>query len=183
MFDQQAEQRLRDDLVAIVEQGRQLLEEIDRECYRAATPNLELASMGDHYRHLLDYIAAFLRGVQAGRIDYDDRRRDQQIATDPCAAVEETMRVRGELLSLEFSRLPSDLQVLQRTREDGVKRPLIRSNVQREITFLISHSMHHYAIIAIAARLQGLRPPSKLGVMPSTLRHRRAESLYAEAAE
>jgi hypothetical protein len=42
----------------------------------------------------------------------------------------------------------------------------------RELEFLLSHTVHHYAIVAILCRLQGIAVDDGFGVAPSTLRHR-----------
>jgi hypothetical protein len=46
-----------------------------------------------------------------------------------------------------------------------------RSSIARELQSLLSHTVHHYALIAIALRLQGIEPSAEFGVAPSTLEH------------
>src|SRR5262245_51244700 len=45
------------------------------------------------------------------------------------------------------------------------------SSLKRELQFLLSHTTHHYALIALALRSRGFEPGSEFGVAPSTLRH------------
>jgi uncharacterized damage-inducible protein DinB len=45
--------------------------------------------------------------------------------------------------------------------------------VGRELQFLASHTLHHYALIAALLRLQGVEPGEEFGVAPGTLEHRR----------
>jgi uncharacterized damage-inducible protein DinB len=47
-----------------------------------------------------------------------------------------------------------------------------RSTVARELQFLLSHTVHHYALVAIRLRLAGREPAAGFGVSPSTLRFR-----------
>ena len=42
----------------------------------------------------------------------------------------------------------------------------------RELLFLISHTVHHFALIAFMLRSFGIEPGDKFGVAPSTLRYR-----------
>ena len=46
-----------------------------------------------------------------------------------------------------------------------------RSTVERELQVLLSHTVHHYALIAVALRLHGLEVDPEFGVAPSTLRY------------
>ncbi len=46
-----------------------------------------------------------------------------------------------------------------------------RSSLGRELQFLVSHTVHHYALIAIASRMQGIWPKESFGVAPSTLKY------------
>ena len=48
-----------------------------------------------------------------------------------------------------------------------------QSSVKRELQFLLSHTIHHYSLVAVALRTQGFEPGAAFGVAPSTLRHRR----------
>jgi hypothetical protein len=41
----------------------------------------------------------------------------------------------------------------------------------RELQFLLSHTVHHYALMALILRLQGFNPAAEFGVAPSTLQH------------
>jgi hypothetical protein len=46
-----------------------------------------------------------------------------------------------------------------------------QSTVGRELQYLLSHTIHHYAIIGSILRAQGREPGPDFGVAPSTLRH------------
>jgi hypothetical protein len=56
---------------------------------------------------------------------------------------------------------------------------LCASTVARELQFLLSHTVHHYALIALILRLQGFEPGEEFGVAPSTLAHWRREVVCA----
>ena len=53
--------------------------------------------------------------------------------------------------------------------------------------FLLSHTVHHYALIGAILRLSGVEPPAGFGLAPSTLRHqqqlREERTLQGAAAE
>ena len=62
---------------------------------------------------------------------------------------------------------------MQTGEEDGVPdwRP---SSVGRELQFLVSHTVHHYALIRLLLEDHGIYAGEEFGVAPSTLAHQRA---------
>ena len=51
-----------------------------------------------------------------------------------------------------------------------------RSTVRRELQFLLSHTIHHFALIGLLLHQQGIDPGPDFGVAPSTLRHWREQA-------
>jgi hypothetical protein len=159
--------------VHVLEQGLALIERIDDRLY-TATGGLPVHSgVGGHLRHCLDFYQSFLAGVASGRIDYNRRARDPLIESDRAFAATRLRIVISELLSL---RLPDgETAVLVSLEEgggdsSGLPRWCI-STVSRELQFLLSHTVHHYALAALLLRLQGSEPGGGFGVAPSTLSH------------
>jgi hypothetical protein len=62
------------------------------------------------------------------------------------------------------------------------ERVLSASTALRELQFLVSHTVHHYAVIALILRARGLEPGPDFGVAPSTLKYEQETSLQARAA-
>ena len=56
----------------------------------------------------------------------------------------------------------------------------MESSVSRELQVLSSHTIHHFALIAITLRMHGVELDSDFGMAPSTLRY--LASKTAEAA-
>jgi hypothetical protein len=57
------------------------------------------------------------------------------------------------------------------------------SSAGRELQFLISHTVHHYAVVAILLRLQGCDAAAEnpdFGVAPSTLAHRKETGSFID---
>ena len=46
-----------------------------------------------------------------------------------------------------------------------------QSSINRELQYLVAHTVHHYALIGFILRLQGIVPPEDFGIAPSTLQH------------
>jgi len=50
--------------------------------------------------------------------------------------------------------------------------PLLYNRRHLGVTmFLLSHTVHHYALISVALKLQGIDPGEEFGIAPSTLRY------------
>lgn len=156
-------------LCALLEQGADLAAGLERECFACPTALAPNGSVGAHLRHVADAVAAFLRDLPGGAIDYDRRERDERIEREPARA-----RARLLALSAEVRRLePRDpaLTLAVRAETCLVGAAWQRSTLARELVSLLSHTVHHYALIAVLLRAQGLEPPQDLGVAPSTLAH------------
>ena len=165
-------QTLIDDNVHLLEQGLTLLTSMDEALYGKAEPSVSLSGPGSHFRHLLDFYDRFLEGVEAERIDYDRRQRDPALETDPSAAGARLTSVIAALRALSGRPLTPALLVKADAEERSHEEtPWAGSTVERELQVLLSHTVHHYALIAVSLRLNGIDPGSEFGVAPSTLRY------------
>ncbi|MEP0552783.1 MAG: hypothetical protein ABJE29_00430, partial [Balneola sp.] len=45
------------------------------------------------------------------------------------------------------------------------------SSIRRELQFLVSHTVHHYALIGLILKTMDVEVPEDFGVAPSTLKH------------
>jgi len=43
----------------------------------------------------------------------------------------------------------------------------------------LSHTIQHYALVAVMARLQGCGPEASFGIAPSTLKYQQAQAVCA----
>jgi uncharacterized damage-inducible protein DinB len=149
----------------VLRQGLVLLDRLDDEQFCNGVPALKLAGPGSHFRHVIDFYRRLFEGLaetDAPRtIDYDRRERDPRIETERsvCRAAIDALRAR--LATLE--RIDGPVSV----RCDQL--PSAHSTIGRELQGLVSHTVHHYALIAIAARAHGVDPGDEFGVAPSTL--------------
>jgi hypothetical protein len=57
----------------------------------------------------------------------------------------------------------------------------MESSISRELQVLSSHTIHHFALIAITLRMHGVEMDPDFGMAPSTLRYLASKST-AEAA-
>jgi hypothetical protein len=161
-----------EDNVALIDQGVRLLETFPEDVFTARSPATLGASIGGHLRHNLDHYACFVRGLTEGRIDYDDRERAPEIETKPAAAIAALRRAAEALRAVPGEALDRAVEVRMDTGESE-ERPWTRSTVRRELQFLLSHTVHHYALIAMICHRHERAVEEDFGVAPSTIKFRR----------
>ena len=155
--------------VACLGQGMDFLQGIPADLYSRKCPELFDSSIGGHLRHNLDHYLAFVSGQPSGAIDYDDRQRSEAIETDPAAAIEVMRQVAARMEDL---RDTSPDQRLRIRMDDGGDSTWSQTTLRRELQFLLSHTIHHYAlVVSIASRFGCTGYPEGFGIAPSTIHH------------
>lgn len=156
--------------IAFLQEGASLIRRLDREMFNGASEFLPGGTIGSHFRHCLDFYVSFLRGLESGEVDYDRRDRTPEWEAIPERILEALGRVIHDLERLAQGDPNLPLQV----RGDGPPEEdpgWARSSIGRELQYLLSHTIHHYAIIGSILRSLGFEPGIDFGVAPSTLRH------------
>ena len=169
-----------DENVGLIDQAVELITSIDPALYANNDHALFESGVGRHLRHILDFYERFLDGRRSF-VDYNARRRDERVESDPTYAAARARAVAERLREIEAdatapapggaARLEVSCEVFD---EDGGGLRAA-SSVERELSALASHTVHHYAIIALLLRAQDESVPSDFGVAPSTLRHRASD--------
>ncbi len=172
--------------LAFLAQGAQILERLDDSQYLilpapfAQREGGSRGGIGGHVRHILDHYDSLLDGLAQARVDYSRRGRDRTVELERAKALAKLgqikLRMRGLdvasdrplAVALDSAPSPTELQVRW-----------MPSSLARELQFLASHTVHHYAIIAILLRLLGIDPGRDFGVAPSTLEFERGNSACA----
>ncbi len=155
----------------VIHQVVVLLPRLGRERYLERLAVCYHASVGAHLRHIIEHYQAFLDGLADARIDYEHRARDRAIEADPKVALAALAEVAQRLGALRMTGPDRTLAIASETAP-GSAAP---SSLLRELEFLLSHTVHHYALIATLARLQGVEPEPTFGVAPSTLKFQQQE--------
>lgn len=158
--------------IALLGQGEELLEVLSIEGYTRRVGVAFNGSIGGHYRHCLDHFASLLSGCGTGTVDYDHRARDPRLEKNPELARRETEALRKALAGMNPERLAERVSVRCEVSYEHGDSPLTRSTLGRELVYAIAHGIHHFALIAVMARLQGVELPADFGVAPSTVAHR-----------
>jgi uncharacterized damage-inducible protein DinB len=123
--------------------------------------------VGPHLRHCVDHFRLLLDGWRSGVVDYDARARDVRLERDPQAVRDALASISGSLAGLRSQDLPHELTVVQSAAPG---RPPVSSpsRLERELVFVSGHTIHHIAIMLLAARAAGVEIPPQLAVAYST---------------
>ncbi len=155
-----------------LEQGLDLLATLDDEDYARTFPPAFECGIGTHIRHIADHYGCFLSGLATGRIDYDQRQRNARIEAQRHAGAEALRSTIARLHGIGVGSAPVGLVVhMECGGEEAAEKVWGETSLTRELQFLLSHTVHHYALVAVILRLEGRNPPDGFGVSPSTLRN------------
>jgi uncharacterized damage-inducible protein DinB len=124
-------------------------------------------SIGAHVRHCLDHVCAFERGIAIGEVCYDHRERQTVVEHDVQLAVSRLQRAMTRIGSLDDRLLDRTLTLRARVSDEGIE-VRVATSVGRELAFVISHTIHHSALIAVLLEQSELDVPSRLGMAPTT---------------
>jgi hypothetical protein len=153
-------------------QGLRLLERLDDRTYATTPEGFAPHRAGAHLRHILEFYQCFLEGQGSSHIDYDARRRDAAIERSreaASAAIRSIIRALRTEMELRQERI---IWVrMEDAKSAGIREAFMESSISRELQVLSSHTIHHFALIAMTLRAHGIQMDPDFGMAPSTLRH------------
>lgn len=156
--------------IHLLDQAGRLLTAIADSDYAAPDGTLYGSSVGQHVRHCLDHYSSFLGGLPESAIDYDHRVRAQDLECSTDCALEKISGIRSQLLGL--AHLDNGNSVKVKMDCGGGDDSWHLSTLGREFQFLVSHTVHHFAMIKGMCSQRGIEMEENFGIAPSTIRHR-----------
>jgi hypothetical protein len=154
----------------VLRQAVEVLSRMDDDTYAHGGAASGVSPVGVHFRHVFDHYRAFLTGLATDEIDYDARLRQVPLETDRAQAIATALGFATDLgrLPVELADRPVRVTLRSVARNDGAP-DWSRSSLKRELQFLVSHSVHHYALIKELLRRSGFDAGDEFGVAPSTI--------------
>ncbi|RNC85365.1 MAG: DinB family protein [Balneola sp.] len=172
-----------DSNIFFLNQGIELLSDVSDDQYSANDGKYNKSGIGRHFRHIIEHYISLIE-EKDGLVDYDARERNLSLELDRSYMIESIGRVIESLRSLSEKAVVLDKTISVRSNEgigeEGA--PLSSSTIRRELQFLISHTVHHYALIGLILKTMGFNPSPEFGVAPSTLKHERSKEIEAAAS-
>ncbi|HTL30344.1 MAG TPA: DinB family protein [Tepidisphaeraceae bacterium] len=160
-------------LVTLLRQQASVVERLTDQQYAMRPVGPVDGSIGGHIRHCLDHVKALVTAADTGLLAYDHRKRDTQIESCRLLALGQIRELERALYELPPDAMDReiDLTTLLSPDDDPV---VVRSSVGRELAYVLSHTVHHNALIsAMVKTLEGWIP-QHFGYAPSTIAHARA---------
>jgi hypothetical protein len=126
---------------------------------------LSNATIGQHTRHIIELYQCLIEGYPAGKINYDDRKRNQLYENDIPATLEVIREIQENL-----EQPDKQVNIFCGTDDNSV---CIESNYYREVLYNLEHCIHHQALIKVALlSIKNINIADGFGVAPSTLQYR-----------
>jgi len=155
----------------VLSQGLNLLSALSPDTYSQVAPAPYNASLGQHYRHMLEHFQCLLRGQLAREINYDARERERALETDLSRAVNTTLEILKVLSSQNSDGLERSCLLINSLGYTDQKVSILNSTLAREYAYCIGHAIHHYAIIRFLCHHFGVKVQDDFGIAPSTLKN------------
>lgn len=129
------------------------------------------ATIGQHYRHILELYQSLLIGLSRDEINYDSRVRDIALETDVKNALELLSKIKFGINNISNNRVLT-LKGNYACEKDGEIN--IITSIYRELAYNLEHSIHHQALIKVGLMELGCENyiDDNFGVAPSTIRFR-----------
>ena len=145
-----------------------VLQSLEADAYSGKCTLLNEASIGMHFRHILELLQCLKNAERS--LCYDQRKRDSRLESSLHTALDESLTIQKWLLSdtLDFNKSISLKWISSETELE------METNLQRELAYNLEHIVHHMALMRVG--LKELNPsiqiPKNFGVADSTQRFR-----------
>jgi hypothetical protein len=156
---------------AVIDQALSLLKEISISEYQKVLAPHFSGSVGAHIRHIIDHFLALKNGQGDGHIDYNIRHRHNNVEQFPEAALATLHDIKTWILSLDAEACAQVISVTTEIDIQHDKSATCASTLERELVFVSSHAIHHYALIRIICSMQDKTLPDMFGYAPATITH------------
>lgn len=155
---------------SILQQLKELLQNLSDEQYSSTLDVFSGASIGQHTRHILEFYETLC--LSASEVCYDNRKRDHRLEQDvafTCAFIDQ---LRIMLPELDENRLVKHKAAFGKGKQ--VQLNTVESSMGRELIYAVEHAVHHMAIIKIGiiTNWPSVKIAKNFGVADSTVRYK-----------
>jgi hypothetical protein len=118
------------------------------------------------------YAASVCDAPSKALLSYDHRERGTNVETDMDAALRTLRRLSSALSAMRSHE--DEAVTMMSTLGAGGEPIAVRTTLGRELIFVVSHTIHHQALIGLLLSAAGCGVPQGFGLAPSTPRLARA---------
>lgn len=149
-----------------------VLEQLSDEEYNTSIEALSRATIGQHFRHVIECYQELEKGYHRGFVNYEQRKRDHHLETNRRFALRQ-MALIGDML--EKPERP--LVLITAMGEDVCVD--VPTTYYRELIHNLDHTVHHMALMRIGlSAISAMQLPAAFGVAYATIKLR-ANSSYS----
>jgi len=160
----------------ITGQMSDLLQRLPLAVYTCPVPLFHGSTVGQHFRHVLEFYTCLIEGSATAQVDYSSRKRNDALSENPATALVALEYITAAIRHLDAQQLLHVQSEFGETAGDG---PAYLSSLGRELQYAFDHAVHHLAIIRMGMEAYFPEVPvsADLGIAPSTIKHRQASGL------
>lgn len=135
-------------------------------------PNF-ISAAGAHIRHIIDHYQAIIASEETQLINYDTRSRGTSIETNPAIANAKIKEIIPWLKQLTPVQLQQKVSLSTEVSISTKEIHIVQTTLARELIFVASHAVHHYAMISQIMHAQAKHnkkslPSQYFGLAPAT---------------
>ncbi|QUJ69513.1 DinB family protein (plasmid) [Photobacterium sp. GJ3] len=158
-----------------IDQAITLIKQLNPQQYQHIAKPYVQSSIGAHLRHIIDqYFALMTCSPDHAVIDYDIRRRGARVEHCRETCLNELAQIRHWLLTLPDIQLDNTVTIRSENSVMSQQVVQMTSTLRRELLFVASHTVHHFAVVRVAAEMCQVRTADIFSYAPATASYLRS---------
>ncbi len=151
---------------------KKLLENLNPTSFTRKNSSLFGSTIGEHFRHIIEFYICCFEQKDSGVINYDLRQRDPSLENNIALGILEINKI-SELIKQAENNKNVNL-IFDNCLNESVNKNGSQTSFYRELSYCMDHCIHHQSLIKIALLEQGLHHliDKNFGVAFSTQKHR-----------
>jgi len=133
------------------------------------------ATIGQHFRHSIEFFQCLMNGYSLGEVSYDNREHDKVLESSKILALDVINKVK---LFIEHCDVNKSIALSVSYDPMSSSEVVVSSNMAREITYNIEHIVHHMALVKIGIKevCGYVTLPAEFGIAVSTIKYHRTQA-------
>lgn len=144
---------------------KSILLQFDDSSFQQELKIISNASIGQHFRHIIEFYTCFLHAQKNNCICYDDRLRNHALENSVVESLNMLNQLKSQIENVDFDKT---IQLKQSYYGETFT---TNTTNYREIMYCFDHSIHHFALIKIAieTHFPTIKIPQNFGIAYSTI--------------
>ena len=122
---------------------------------------------GRHVRHVVDHFQAFLNCFDKNLLNYNLRNRNSEIERNYNFAKIKLNQIINQIMQLS-EHDNREITIISEIDPSSSVDFTFKSNICRELLYLINHTIHHAAYVKLLAKNANIKLAENIGIAPAT---------------